>query len=119
MALTSNFRGYRAELAVIAYRIVKAGATDMSCVPAAGPNDLLMGTSDSLDKSIGEVVDVNVAAVGDVRLGGTVVRGQPLTSDATGKAVAATGVGHRIIGFAETSGVLDDVITYLRAPGVL
>lgn len=115
----TNYRAYQAEAAVIGYRIVKPGSADMTCVQAAGPTEALMGTSDSLDKATGEMVDVSVGAIDKVRLGGTVTRGAALTSDASGKAVATTTIGHRIIGFAELSGVVDDLITYRIAPGVL
>ena len=60
-----------------------------------------------------------VGPVPKVKLGGAVAAGDALTSDANGKAIATTTTGNRIIGFAEIPGVLDDVITYLRAPGVL
>jgi hypothetical protein len=116
---TSEFRSYKAEAAVIGYRILKYGSADLTCVQSTGPTDLNIGTSDSLDKATNEMVDCQVGDVGEVRLGGAVTRGQALTADANGKAVATTTVGHRCIGFAEQSGVLDDVITYIRSPHVL
>jgi hypothetical protein len=116
------FRGYKAEVAVDAYLIVKPGTADYACTLATAATDLLLGTSDALAKAIGEVVDVNLQPWAEVRLGGAVTRGQPLTANAAGKAVAAApaaGSNVRVIGFAEQSGVADDVITYLRAPGVM
>ena len=119
MTTMSSYRSHTAEAAVEGYRIVKPGTADRSVVKAAAATDALIGTSDSLDKAIGEQVDVSVSPIGEVRLGGTVTRGAALTSDANGKAIATTTTGNRIIGFAEVSGVLDDVITYVRAPGIL
>lgn len=119
MGIMSAFRGYKAEAAVEAYRIIKAGSADMTCVKSVAATDALLGTADSLDKVTGEVVDVYVSPIGEVRLGGAVVRGAALTSDANGKAISTTTIGHRIIGFAEVSGVADDVITYIRDLGVL
>lgn len=119
MGINSLFRGRVAEGAVAALLIVKAGTADMSCVVAAAATDKLLGTSDELDHVTGEVVDVAVGAVPKVRLGGTVAAGDALTSDANGKAIATTTTGNRIIGFAEIAGVLNDVITYERALGVL
>ncbi|MFG6462269.1 hypothetical protein ACG04Q_11875 [Roseateles sp. DXS20W] len=118
MAMT-EFRSYKAEAAVEGYRIVKPGSADYTAVKSTGPTDFNIGTSDSLDKSTGEMVDCAVGDIHEVRLGGTVVRGASLTSDANGKAVSTTTVGHRCIGYAEQSGVVDDVITYIRAPHVL
>jgi hypothetical protein len=48
-----------------------------------------------------------------------VAAGDALTSDANGKAIATTTTGNRIIGFAELAGVANDIVTYLRAPGVI
>lgn len=119
MQFDISHRGRVAEGAVNGYRIIKAGTAAMSCLQAAAATDKLLGTSDELDHAVGEMVDLCLLAVGRVRLGGTVAAGDALTSDANGKAIATTTIGHRIIGFAEIAGVLDDVITYERSPGVL
>lgn len=118
MAIT-EFRSAKAEAIVEGYRIVKPGSADYTVVKATAATDKSIGTADSLDKAAGEMVDMGVGDVHEVRLGGTVTRGDALTSDANGKAITTTTVGHRAIGFAEQSGVLDDVITYLRAPHVV
>lgn len=118
MSVTSRFRARTAEGTINAYRIVKPGTATGSCVAAAAATDLLLGTSDELDHVAGEVVDVGMGDIHKVRLGGTVAAGAALTSDANGKAIATTTAGNRIIGFAEVGGVLDDVITYIRSPGV-
>lgn len=115
MSINSTFRGRMAEAAVEDYRIVKPGATVGGCVKASAATDKIIGTSDELAHAAGEVVDVAVGSVPKVRLGGTVAAGDALTSDANGKAIATTTTGNRIIGYAEAAGVLDDVITYLRA----
>ncbi|KLN54722.1 DUF2190 family protein [Variovorax paradoxus] len=119
MGISSLFRGRVAEAAIAAHLILKGGVGAMSCVVAAAATDKLLGTSDELDHVTGEMVDMSVSPIASVRLGGTVVAGDPLTSDANGKAIATTTTGNRIIGFAEVGGVLNDVITYLRAPGVI
>jgi hypothetical protein len=119
MQFPVHHRARVAEAAIQGFRIVKAGTADMSAVPAAAATDKLLGTTDKLDHAIGEVADVAVIPVAQVRLGGTVAAGDALTSDANGKAVATTTIGHRYIGFAEVAGVVDDVITYVRSLGVL
>lgn len=119
MAINSDFRGRLAEGTVEAYRIVKSGAAAGSCVKASAATDKLLGTSDELDHVAGEMVDIAVGPVPKVRLGGTVAVGDWLTSDANGKAIATTTATNQVIGRAEVAGVLDDVITYLRAPGQL
>ena len=118
MGSMSTFRSYQAQAAVEGNRIVDHGTVDGTAIKATGPTDKLLGAADALDKAVGEFVDLNTSPLGDVRLGGTVARGDALTSDANGKAVVTTTAGHRIIGFADASGVVDDVIPFLRANGV-
>lgn len=111
-----------AALAVAPYIIVKHAdpAVDTSVAPAAGPTDLLAGTSNKLgaDKA-GDMVDLCRAGIGEVQLGAAVQAGDALTSDANGKAIATTTAGHRIIGFASEPGTADEIIEYTVAPGVI
>jgi Uncharacterized conserved protein (DUF2190) len=119
MGINSLFRSRVAEAAIAAHLIIKGGAAVNSCVIATAATDKFLGTSDELDHVAGETVDMAVGPVPLVRLGGTVAAGDALTSDANGKAIATTTTGNRIIGFAENAGVINDVIPYLRAPGVI
>lgn len=100
--------------------ILKHGTADDSAALATAATDLLVGTNDALPKEIGELVDYPTAGTGQVKLGGIVTRGQPITADAASKGVAAApaaGANNRIIGFALQSGVANDVIDYHIAPG--
>lgn len=118
----ARFRSHLAESAVAKCLIVKPGSTDMSVVPATAATDLLIGTADETNTAVGDMVDVAIGDIAYVLLGGTVTRGQPITSNASGQGVVAApaaGVNNRIIGFAEVSGVSGDVITYRVAPGVI
>lgn len=119
MGINSDFRGRTAEGSIGKYHIIKSGAGVNSCVLAAAATDKLLGTSDELDHVAGELVDMAVGPVPKVVLGGVVAAGDALTSDANGAAIATTTTGNRLIGYAEIAGVAGDVITYLRAPGVL
>jgi hypothetical protein len=68
------------------------------------------------------MIDYPTAGTGQVRLGGNVTRGDPITADAASKGVTAApaaGANVRIIGFALQSGVLNDVIDYQIAPGLM
>jgi Uncharacterized conserved protein (DUF2190) len=63
---------------------------------------------------------VTVAGIVELRAGGAVARGDWLTADGSGKAVAAApaaGTNNNVIGRALASGVLNDVIPVLLAPG--
>ena len=104
------------------YRIVKFDAADATYVQTAAAADLSVGVCESVGPAKGEPVDVIKAGIADVEYGGTVTRGQPLTSDAQGRAVAAApaaGSNVRIIGFAEVSGVSGDIGAVLISPCVM
>lgn len=112
-----------AEAAVLANRIVKFGTADGQVVQAAAATDLLIGVaSRGFDAAIGERIDVMTHGIAEVKLGGNVTRGQPVTADANGKGVAAApagGANARVIGVAMASGVLDDVIDVLLSQSVM
>ena len=120
--MTTEFKSLIAQAAVSGFLIVKPGTADFTAVPATAATDLLLGSADSLDKATGELVDLDLRPLAEVKLGAAVTRGQPLTANAAAKAIAAApaaGSNVRIIGFAMENGAADDVITYLRSPGVM
>jgi hypothetical protein len=111
---------YVAEAAVTKRRIVKPGTADGNVLLGAAVGDALIGVSADIDAAIGERVDVHHAGIVEVEYGGTVARGDPLTSDGTGRAVAAApgaGVNNNIIGRALVAGVVGDIGKALIAPG--
>lgn len=113
---------YRTAAAVIGYLIVAFDAEGLA-VTASDPTANLIGVADSLGAAeAGAMLDIVKVGLSEVRLGGTVDHGDPLTTDADGKAVKATPVAGsviRIIGFAEMDGEADDIIRFDVAPGVL
>lgn len=125
--LTENFE---AEAAIAKYRICKYGTGGEQAAQAAASTDLMFGISDSLGAAAaGDRVDVHTAGIVDVEYGGAVSKGDPLTADAQGRAVAATRHTHtentaaaytqnattaaaadvRIVGHARVDGVLGDI----------
>lgn len=120
--MTTEFKSLVAQAAVAAYLIVKPGTADMTAVVATAATDLLLGTADSLDKDSGEMVDLDLRPIAEVKLGGAITRGQPITANAAGKGVVAApaaGANVRVIGFAAKSGAAEEVIPYFRAPGYM
>ncbi|MFV3126114.1 DUF2190 domain-containing protein [Niveispirillum sp. KHB5.9] len=124
-------KSYKAGGAVGQYRIVKFGADDKTIVQAAATGDGQIGICCQPGGStIGQRVDVTRTGIEDVEYGGNVTRGDLLTSDANGKAVAVTRHTHvesggttaaasnvRVIGTAELSGAAGDIGQVLLAPG--
>jgi hypothetical protein len=107
--------------AIAANRFVKFGVDDNTVVVAAAATDMIVGVSEeTFDAATGERIDITKFGMQYVKLGaGGAVRGQPLTSDATGQAVVASVTGNRIGGYAEASGVAGDVIAVSIYFGVL
>lgn len=104
---------FTAEAAVTRRRIVKFGAADGSVLMGAAATDKIIGVSDmSADVPINDRCEVRLTGIAEIEFGGAVTRGDPITSDGTGRAVTAApaaGVNNRIIGFAMVSGVLGDI----------
>lgn len=120
MANPILIKSYVAEAAVTKYRIVKFGAADGKVLHAAAVGDAMFGVTGSLGAAIDERVDITEAGEAEVEYGGAVVRGDWLTSDANGKAVAAApaaGINNSVIGRAKVSGASGDIGTVLMAPG--
>jgi Uncharacterized conserved protein (DUF2190) len=120
MANNGLTKSYTAEAAIAAQRIVKVGAADYGVLQAAAVGDKLIGVSTEIDATTGERIDVIHEGIADLKIGGTVARGDLLTSDASGQGVTAApaaGTNNRTIGVALISGVTGDVIPVLVAPG--
>ena len=115
-------KNFTADGAISKYRIVKFNDSDTDVVQASAATDSLIGVNGELDISSGERVDIVMTGIAEVEYGGTVTRGQPLTSDTDGKAIyanPATGVNNNIIGLAMASGVSGDIGSVLLSPGII
>ncbi len=96
-----------------AYLIAKFGADDDTLSQATASTEELVGVFQHTTTTAGDEVRVMLDGISRVVLGGTVARGNYLTSDANGKAVAAApgpGVNAYVIGQALASGVAGDII---------
>ncbi|WP_337846245.1 capsid cement protein [Sphingomonas sp.] len=120
MSIPKLIRSFEASADVDPYRIVRFSDASASSkiAEATAATQAIFGTTGKLGGATGDMVDVTLSGLGDVQLGGTVTAGAWLTSDADGKAIAATLAGQRLIGQAHAPGVADDVIPYLCAPGI-
>lgn len=113
-------KSYIAEAAVTKRRIVKLGTADGKVLQGAAATDAIFGVSTEIDAAINERCDVHLAGMVEVEVGGTIARGDPITADANGKAVKAvpaTGVNNRIVGWADVAAVSGDVFDMLLAQG--
>ena len=105
--------------AVVKHRIVKVGASDDLVIHAAAVGDAMFGVVQH-DAAIGARARVALYGITEIEYGGTISQGDLLTSDATGKAVAAApilGVNNSVIGRAMKSGVVGDIGAVILFPG--
>ncbi|MDM4768661.1 capsid cement protein [Solimonas sp. SE-A11] len=115
-------KNYVAGGAITKYRLAKFGAADRAAVQASAATDALIGVNAELDVVQGERVDIVRSGFAPVQYGGNVTRGDPLTSDANGKAIKANpaaGTRMSIAGYAEVSAVDGDIELMLVAPGFI
>lgn len=105
-------RNFKAEAAIAAFALVKHGTADGNIVAASAVGDAIIGVTTDIPAAINERSDVILSGVADVLYGGAVTRGDWLTSDASGRAVAAApgaGINNNVIGRALVSGIIGDV----------
>lgn len=113
-------RNYVTDAATGAYLIAKFGAEDGGVAQASAATDEILGVFDELAHASGERADVIRSGFAQVQYGGTVTRGDWLTSDANGKAVTAAPAATAsvsVIGRAEVSGVAGDIVPIVLAVG--
>ena len=119
MATPGIYKNFEAEGEIGPYVIVTHGTADYAVKAATGATVALVGTRQNAGNLSNGRVDVCTGGIPEVALGGTVAAGDPLTSDASGKAVKATAAGNRILGFALVSGASGDIIPYQYSLGTL
>lgn len=111
---------FTAEGAIPARTLVTLGTADGNVKAAAANTDTLIGVTTEIDAADGDQVDVVTGDLMIVTYGGNVSRGDFLTSDANGHAIAAApaaGTNVKIIGMALYSGVSGDEVGILASPG--
>ena len=106
--------------AIASYRLVKHGSADGTVVQAIDGTAPIIGVCTRVEAAAtNSSVDIVRGGVPKVQYGGAVARGDPLTSDAHGKAVRAVAQASEelyIAGFAEVSGAAEDIGSMLFCP---
>jgi len=99
--------------------IVKFGADDENVVAATAVSETLVGVAQHAAAS-GERVRVMTSGISRLKIGGTVTRGDYVTTNGSAQGVAAApagGTNNGIIGIALQSGVNGDIIRVQLAQG--
>jgi len=111
-------KNYVAGAAINPYRIAKFSSSDGVVIQGAAATDALIGVFDIPAAAItGNRVDVVRNDFAQVEYGGTVTRGDLLTADSVGRAVTASS-GNRVVGTAEVSGVVGDIVYLFVTAGM-
>ncbi len=113
-------KSFRVPSAIAGHLVLKSATGGVALATAA--TDPLIGAAGSMGAPQDGMVDIDMVGFSEVRLGGDVTAGDPLTANAASKAIKAvptSAAAVRIIGFAMSDGVADDIITYHVAPGFL
>lgn len=121
MTTPTFIKSFAAAVKIDPYIIV-AAAADQQVTPATSATDLVIGVANEMGAEAGTMLDVVQGGWGEVRVGGDIDFGDPLTCDANGravKAVPAAGSVVRLIGVAMFEGASGDIAPYLVAPGIL
>lgn len=102
--------------------LVKIGAADKTVIPGAAATDVIVGISvQTVTAQIGDRVDVVTEGEYEVKAGGTITRGSPICSDASGQGVVsnpAAGTNNGVVGFALEAAVAGDLFTVQVSPQV-
>ncbi|MFD1914121.1 capsid cement protein [Halodurantibacterium flavum] len=117
-------RAYHAATAILGCRIVafSAPTTSQSIRQANAASGPLLGVSDRMGADAGGMCDVHRSGLAAVQLGGTVAAGDPLTTDADGRAIKAVKPGTgavQVIGSADQPGVAGDIIDVWLSQSVI
>ncbi len=116
-------KGYTATTAIPRLTAMKFGAGAGTVVPATDGSAFIVGIQAEIDCAVDDRASATmVGNIEDCIFGGNVARGNPLTAGAGGKlVVAAPAAGANVfcIGFAEVSGVLNDIGTVIIAPFIM
>lgn len=100
--------------------LVKLSADGVVTKATAATDSIIGVTVNAQAVADGERVDVQLTGIAEIKMGGVVARGAPVTADANGHGVVpapAAGVNNRIIGFAMVTTADGDIADVLLVPG--
>ena len=108
MRTDTLIKTFHAPASVEGYRIVTLAVGVNTVETANAVTDPLIGVTTSIGSMDNGRCDVIVGGISEIKIGGSVTRGDVLTTDASGRAVTAAGTD-RVIGMAINDAVADDI----------
>ena len=116
MQQVTHWAPFKAGAAIGARKICQIAA-DGDAQQAVAATKGLVGVSGSRAVANEETVEIAIAGIAEVELGGTVEEGAFVTSNANGDAVATTTAGDGIVGICVVGGADGDIGSVLLAQG--
>jgi hypothetical protein len=117
MRTETLIKTFHAPAAVAGYTLVTFAAGVNTVETADNVADPILGLTTSVGSQGNGRCDVIVGGVSEARIGGTVTKGEVLTTDATGRAITATQTTDRVLGMAMADAVIGDIASILVAQG--
>lgn len=117
---TPLIKSFKASAAIAGNRFVKAGTGVVT--QAAASTDKIVGVSERMGADSGKTADLILSGWYELKLGGTVAFGDPLTADSEGRGVVAMPVADTIVrvgAFAMDAGASGDIIPVLVVPQLI
>lgn len=104
-----------ATAAITRRRFVIAGATARTCTQASAATQVAIGVAEEAAAAAGAEVPVRVLGVVQAEAGAAITAGAQVTTDASGRAIAAA-TGNNVYGVAQTAaGAAGDTVMVLLA----
>lgn len=105
-----NIQIFKADAAISKGMAVKFGTDDTHVAKGSVATGLLIGLAQSAPTAAEDLVEVALSGGGGKGYaGGTITRGDLVTSDSSGYLVTTTTPGNRVIGVAMQSAVVNDI----------
>lgn len=105
-------KAYTAEAEIDGHRLVTFGTTEGDIKATSSATDVVIGVTNFIGAPASSIVDVDHSRFTEVKLGGTVARGDKLTAGADGCAFKAQ-ADNQVAAIALNDGVKDDIISIL------
>lgn len=102
----------------VANVIGKMGSDDDHMAVCSAATDGMLGIIQQTATAAEQTLRIVLEGIADIKLGGTVTRGQLITSNASALGIAAS-AGQNYVGIALVSGVANDIGSVLVCPGLV
>ena len=110
-------KSFYAEGTLEGRKLVTFGAGKLTVKQATAASDALIGVTTQIGSETNGRVDVIFAGITEANAGGTIAKGDVLTSDASANVVKASQAADRVIGIALEDAVAGDYVSILIAQG--